>query len=341
MPELRKDPIIDRWVIISSERGQRPVFLSEEIEAPKAGAICPLCPGNEMMTPPEVFAIRPAFVSSPPNSANWVLRVVPNKFPALRIEGELDKQGIGLYDRMNGIGAHEVIVETPIHTQTLTGMDVPSVQNVFIAYRERTLDLLRDKRFKFIMIFKNQGSMAGASLAHSHSQLIALPIIPKRLSEEISGALNYYKYRDRCVFCDIIAQESEERQRVIYENDLFIAISPFASRFPFETWILPKKHEESFLFSMARDNYCAAADALSVVLRKQEKVLNCPPYNYMIHTTPVELIDAPFYHWHIEIIPRLTKMAGFEWGTGFYINPTPPEEATMFLQEAELPGRNS
>jgi UDPglucose--hexose-1-phosphate uridylyltransferase len=335
MPELRKDPIIDRWVIISSERGQRPVFIAEQ-EAAKPGAICPLCPGNEAMTPPEVFAIRPAAVSSPPNSPNWTLRVVPNKFPALRIEGDLNKQGIGLYDKMNGVGAHEVIVETPMHSQTLTGMEVSAVQNLFIAYRERTLDLLRDKRFKFIMIFKNSGSMAGASLAHSHSQLIALPIIPKRLSEEITGSLNYYKYRDRCVFCDIIAQETEERQRIIYENAHFIAISPFASRFPFETWILPKRHEESFVSSKADDNYFSIADALSTVLRKHEKILNSPPYNYMIHTTPLELTNAPYYHWHIEIIPRLTKLAGFEWGTGFYINPTPPEEATIFLQETDV-----
>jgi UDPglucose--hexose-1-phosphate uridylyltransferase len=262
--------------------------------------------------------------------------VVPNKFPALRIEGELNKQGLGLYDKMNGVGAHEVIVETPIHNQTLTGMEIPAVQNLFMAYRERTLDLLRDRRFKFIMIFKNSGSMAGASLAHSHSQLIALPIIPKRLSEEITGSLNYYKHRDRCVFCDIVAQESEERQRVVYENAHFIAISPFASRFPFETWILPKRHEESFVSSRTGDNYFSIAEALSAVLRKHQKVLNSPPYNYMIHTTPLELVDAPYYHWHIEIIPRLTKLAGFEWGTGFYINPTPPEEATIFLQEVDV-----
>jgi UDPglucose--hexose-1-phosphate uridylyltransferase len=336
MPELRKDPIIDRWVIISTERGKRPVFIAEEGEAAKPGVICPLCPGNEAMTPPEVFAIRPAAVSSPPNSPDWLLRVVPNKFPALRIEGDLNKQGVGLYDRMNGVGAHEVIVETPIHDQTLTGMEVAAVQNLFIAYRERTVDLLRDKRFKFIMIFKNSGAMAGASLAHSHSQLIALPIIPKRLSEEITGSLSYYKYRDRCVFCDIVAQETEERRRVIYENAHFLAISPFASRFPFETWILPKRHEESFVSSKAGDDYFSIADALSTVLRKLEKVLNSPPYNFMIHTTPSELANSPYYHWHIEIIPRLTKLAGFEWGTGFYINPTPPEEATTFLQEADV-----
>jgi UDPglucose--hexose-1-phosphate uridylyltransferase len=334
VPELRKDPIIDRWVIISSERGQRPVFLGEAEES-KPGAICPLCPGNEPMTPPEVFAIRPTAFPSPPNSSDWVLRVVPNKFPALRIEGELNKQGIGLYDKMSGVGAHEVIVETPIHSQRLSALDLPSVQNVFFAYRERTVDLFRDKRFKFIMIFKNSGSMAGASLAHSHSQLIALPILPKRVSEEINGSLNYYKYRDRCVFCDIVAQESEERTRVIYENEHFIAISPFASRFPFETWILPKRHEESFISSQD-DSYYSVADALSTILKKHEKILNAPPYNYMIHTTPVDLFGSPYYHWHIEVIPRLTKMAGFEWGTGFYINPTPPEEATIYLQEADV-----
>ena len=336
MPDLRKDPIIDRWVIISSERGQRPVFLSDKAEAPEPGAICPLCPGNEGMTPPEVFAIRLAPVSSPPNSPNWILRVVPSKFPTLRIEGDLNKKGIGLYDSMNGIGADEVIVETPSHTQTLTAMDTPSVQNIFVAYRERTLDLLKDQRFKSIMIFKNSGSTAGASLAHSHSRLVALPIIPVRLSQEITGSLNYYKSKDRCVFCDIVVQESEERKRVIYENEHFIAISPFASRFPFEAWILPKRHEESFLSSRRDDNYFSVADALSIVLRKHERILNSPPYNYMIHTTPRGLSGAPYYHWHIEITPRLTSQAGFEWGTGFYINPTSPEDATTFLQEADV-----
>ena len=230
MPELRKDPIIDRWVIISSEeRGERPVFFSEEVGPPKDG-ICPLCGGNENMTPPEVFAIRPDRASSKPNTPGWTLRVVPNKFPALRIEGVLNKEGLGLYDRMNGIGAHEVIVETPVHGQTLYTMDMASVQNVFIAYKERTIDLLRDKRFKFIMIFKNHGAVAGASLDHAHSQLIALPIVPRRVFEEINGGLAYYKYKDRCVFCDIIAQEAEDGSRVIYENGVFH--SPLALRGP-------------------------------------------------------------------------------------------------------------
>jgi UDPglucose--hexose-1-phosphate uridylyltransferase len=286
------------------------------------------------MTPAEVYAVRPG--NSSPNSPDWLLRVIPNKFPALRIEGSLNKEGVGLYDRMNGIGAHEVIIDTPVHGETLSNMSVRSIQNIFGAFKERVLDLAKDKRFRFTIVFKNHGTIAGASLDHSHSQLISLPVVPKRISEEISGSMNYYRQKDRCIFCDIIAQEQEDNVRVIYENKRFISLSPYASRFPFESWILPKNHESHFVFSSDDDGYRDAADALSMVLKKQDKVLNSPPYNFMIHTAPLGSGDMPYYHWHIEIIPRLTKMAGFEWGTGFYINPTPPEEATTYLKEADI-----
>jgi UDPglucose--hexose-1-phosphate uridylyltransferase len=279
MPELRKDPIIDRWVIISTERGKRPVFLSEEA-APSKSAMCPLCPGNETMTPPEVYAIRPH--GSPSNSADWTLRVVPNKFPALRIEGGLDKEGIGLYDKMNGVGAHEVIIETPHPTETLSDMPLMRIQDVFIAYRERILDLSKVTRFKYIMVFKNYGSVAGASLDHSHSQLIALPIVPRRVVEEINGGLVYYKFKDRCIFCDIIAQEKEDNVRVVYENDLFIALSPYAARFPFETWILPKKHEAVFADHDRGNNYHSLAEALSIAgygcVRPTPSIQLCYPH---------------------------------------------------------------
>jgi UDPglucose--hexose-1-phosphate uridylyltransferase len=333
MPELRKDPITSRWVIISTERGKRPVFFTEETPPQKAG-MCPLCPGNENMTPPEVYAIRPHL--SQPNCPDWILRVVPNKFPALRIEGGLNKEGIGLYDKMNGVGAHEVIVETPLHGQTLSKMDAREIQRVFVAYRERMLDLSKDKRFKYIMVFKNHGSVAGASLDHSHSQLIALPIAPKKVSEEIEGGLAYFKYKDRCIFCDIIAQEKEDNVRVVIENEKFIALSPYAARFPFEVWVLPKEHEAYFEQHKKEDNYFAISEITSFVLKKYDKALNSPPYNYIIHTAPSGSGDMPYYHWHMEIIPRLTKMAGFEWGTGFYINPTPPEEATAYLKEINV-----
>ena len=259
----------------------------------------------------------------------------PINFPPCELKGTSIKKALGLYDKMNGVGAHEVIIETPNRTEALSDMSVERIQNVFVAYRERILDLSRDRRFKYIMVFKNHGSVAGASLDHSHSQLIALPIVPRRVVEEINGGLSYYKFKDRCIFCDIIAQEKENNVRVVFENDLFIALSPYAARFPFETWILPKKHEAIFADHDRADNYHSLAETLSTILKKYVKVLNSPPYNYVIHTAPSGNTDVPHYHWHIELIPRLTKMAGFEWGTGFYINPTPPEEATDYLKEAQ------
>lgn len=330
MPELRKDPIYGRWVIIATERSRRPSDFAPE-ERKSVGGFCPLCEGNEDRTPPEVLAFREN--GTPPNSPGWLLRVVPNKFPALRIEGELDREGEGIYDKMNGIGAHEVVVETPYHHETLSTLPLKAVENVLWAYRERIIDLRRDDRLRYVMVFKNYGSAAGASLEHAHSQIIALPIVPTRVREEIDGAKNYFLYKDRCVFCDIIRQELRQRNRVITENNGFISIAPFASRFPFETWILPKTHQPSYELTEA-PSYGQAAEILSDTLRKLKQVLDDPPYNYIIHTSSFPEQDRDYYHWHIEIIPKLTKVAGFEWGTGFYINPTPPEEAAEYLREA-------
>jgi UDPglucose--hexose-1-phosphate uridylyltransferase len=331
MPELRKDPIHGRWVIISTERGRRPSdFVLEERKS--IGGFCPLCEGNEDRTPPEVFAFRDN--GTPPNSPGWTLRVVPNKFPALRIEGELNREGEGIYDKMNGIGAHEVVIETPHHHEILTTLPLKAVENVLRAYRERIIDLRRDQRLRYILVFKNYGVAAGASLEHSHSQIIALPIVPRRVSEEIEGGKNYFQYKDRCVFCDIIRQELRKGSRVINENKSFLSIAPFASRFPFETWILPKTHHPSFEY-MESSQYELAAQILSDTLQRIYQVLDDPPYNYIIHTSSFPEVDRDHYHWHFEIIPKLTKVAGFEWGTGFYINPTPPEEAAEYMREAK------
>jgi len=331
MPELRKDPIHGRWVIISTERGRRPSDFVVEQHKP-AGGFCPLCEGNEGKTPPEVLAFRGN--GTPPNSPGWSLRVVPNKFPALRIEGELNREGEGIYDKMNGIGAHEVLVETPLHQETLATLPPKAVENVLWAYRERIMDLQRDPRLRYVLVFKNHGVAAGASLEHSHSQLIALPIVPRRVSEEIEGAKNYFQYKERCVFCDIIRQEIQQKARVISENQAFVSIAAFASRFPFETWVLPKKHHSHFEH-MEPFEYEQAAQILSDTLRRMNQVLNNPPYNYIIHTSSFSDTEENYYHWHFEIMPKLTKVAGFEWGTGFYINPTPPEEAAGYLREAK------
>ncbi len=332
MPELRKDPISGRWVIISVERGKRPTdFISPSLKR-RAGGFCPFCPGNEHTTTPEIIAFRPA--STPPNSPGWTLRVVPNKFPALQIHGDLNKRGEGIFDMMNGIGAHEVIIETPDHQQSLATMPQRAAEDVLWAYYFRLTDLKKDVRFKYVLIFKNEGEVAGATLEHTHSQLIALPIIPKTVREEMESSKKYYDAKERCIFCDIISQEAESAKRVIYENDKYIAISPFAPRDPFEIWILPKRHESNFY--PADKSFTSLAEMLQRILKQLDAVLDFPPYNFILHTSPFKEEINEYYHWHIEILPRLTKRAGFEWGSGFFINPTPPEEATRFLREAKI-----
>ncbi|GAB4368789.1 MAG: galactose-1-phosphate uridylyltransferase [Calditrichia bacterium] len=261
--------------------------------------------------------------------------MVPNKYPALRIEGQLNRQGDGIYDKMNGVGAHEVIIETPDHFKDLADLEISSIRDVFWVFRERILDLKKDIRLKHVMVFKNQGMVAGASLEHTHSQLIATPIIPKRVLEEMDGAETYYKYKERCIFCDIIRQEIKDNIRVVYEEELFIAIEPYAPRFPFETWILPKSHASHFEM-ISDDGLQHLAVMMKEVLRRINIALNNPPHNFIIHTSPLQEAPLEHYHWHIEFMPKLTRVAGFEWGTGFYINPTSPEDAAKYLREINL-----
>lgn len=333
MPELRKDPITGRWVIIATERAKRPTdFVRERVEMHGSG-FCPFCYGNETKTPPEIIAYRSD--GSSRNAPGWSLRVVPNKFPALGIEGGLNRQGEGLYDKMNGLGAHEVIIETPDHKKTLAMLSQRQIEDVLWAYRDRILDLKKDRRFKYIMIFKNHGEAAGASLDHTHSQIIALPVVPKRVREEVDGAREYFNFKERCIFCDIIRQESESGVRVIADSPEFIAVAPFAPRFPFEIWIIPRVHQSAFEDSQKQE-FEQLASMLKDMLTRLDKVLDYPAYNYIIHTTPIPETPNEHYHWHLEIMPKLTKVAGFEWGTGFHINPTPPEESAKFLRAAAV-----
>ncbi|MBE0604536.1 MAG: galactose-1-phosphate uridylyltransferase [Deltaproteobacteria bacterium] len=328
MTELRKDPIVGRWVIISTERAKRPQEFAKEPSV-RRGGVCPLCPGSERMTPPEILAYRNG---GNPNDPNWTLRVVSNKFPALRIEGDLGKAADGIYDRMNGIGAHEVVIETESHDVDLFDLPENRFQEVLWAFRDRLLDLKKDRRFKSVIIFKNHGSAAGASLTHSHSQLIALPVIPKRVLEEMSGCRDYFRFRDRCVICDIIVQEMEQKSRIVEETGEFLAFAPYAPRFPFETWIVPKRHQCAYEM-IEEDQARALAAVFRRTLRRLNIALENPPFNFIIHSAPFEERALDFFHWHIEIMPKLTKVAGFEWGSGFYINPTPPEESAKFMRE--------
>ncbi|MBU8934808.1 MAG: galactose-1-phosphate uridylyltransferase [candidate division Zixibacteria bacterium] len=332
MPQLRKDPVTGRWVIISTNRRRRPSSF-ESVSEPGPAQLCPFCPGHEESTPPEILAYRQS--GTEPNRPGWSLRVFPNKYPALQVEGNLTREPHGLYDMMQGVGAHEVIIETPEHSCDMAEMDENAIRDVLWAYRERMADLARDRRLKYILVFKNHGAAAGASLEHAHSQLIATPIIPKKVLEEIEGSRKYFEFKERCVFCDIIRQELLDKERIVKDYDSFIAVEPFASRFPFETWILPKTHQSSYL-EMSESDFTILARTLKDILQRLKIALNDAPFNYILHTRPVSKEYHEFYHWHFEIMPKLTKVAGFEWGSGFYINPTSPEEAAAYLRNVDI-----
>lgn len=333
MPELRQDPITRRWVIIATERAARPTdFIHTDHEVNDRDR-CPFCEGREDRTPPEIYAARPD--GSWGNGPGWLVRVVSNKYPALRIEGDTTRTNVGMFTRMDGIGAHEVIIETTDHDTHLALLPPERIAEVIRAYYHRYEDLHRDPRFEYLLLFRNHGRAAGASLSHPHSQLIALPMVPKRITEELEAAEAYYLKQGNCIYCDFVHQEVAAQDRVVYENERFVALSPYAARFPFETWVLPRRHMASF-GGLSPDELPAMADVLKAALLKLSICVNNPPYNFIVHTAPYAYPRSPAYHWHIEIMPRLTHTAGFEWGSGFYINPVVPEDAARFLREAQM-----
>jgi UDPglucose--hexose-1-phosphate uridylyltransferase len=347
MSELRKDPLVDRWVIIAAERGRRPddFHAGEAPARGEGGPGCAFCEGNEAKTPAETWALRPE--GSPPNGPGWRIRVVPNKFPALQIEGEVRRRGLGIFDHMSGIGAHEVVIESPRHDWRMSQAPPAEIEPVLRACQTRLVDLYGDHRFRYVVIFRNYGPQAGASLGHPHSQLIAVPITPKEVKDKLNSAREYYGHKERCIFCDIIDQELMLGDRVVVEDDHFVALSPFAARFPFELAIYPKQHQHDFSL-LDDERRSALAQILHVCLHYLAAALGNPAYNYIINTAP-NTVPRPGksdywgtvaldYHWHLEILPRITRQAGFEYGTGFYINPVAPEDAADFLRETMAEG---
>ncbi len=339
MSELRHDPIQKRWVIIATGRSERPDSFSVEYADVGGEEDCPFCPGREHMTPPEIAAYREG--DGGPDSEGWTVRVVPNKYPALRIEGELTRRGVGLYDQIAGIGAHEVVIEGPDHEGGIAGMDLAHATAVYHMLQERLRDLMLDGRFKYVLLFKNEGAPAGATLAHPHHQIIATPVTPKTVAMELNSAKEHYLRKERCLFCDIINQEIEAGDRVVTLTDHFVAFAPYASRSPFELFIAPRHHQHSFT-DASPESLRGLAEIMQDVLGRLRNGLDHPPFNYVFHSSPNTDSEPKRpnhwatlkhdFHWHIEIVPRLTRMAGFEWGTGFYINPTPPEAAAQFLR---------
>jgi UDPglucose--hexose-1-phosphate uridylyltransferase len=331
MPELRKDPVVERWVIIAPERADRPQAWLRHADPYDAGEDdakdCPFCPGNESMTPPELHATR--------EGGRWSVRVVPNRYPALRTEIALARKARGMFDELSGTGAHEVIIETAQHGVSLAQLPPAQIAQVLLAWQVRMRDLSRDGRLRCALIFKNAGAAAGATLAHAHSQLVALPLVPSELQEELAGAAAHFARKERCIYCDLIAHELEVKERVVHESERFVALAPYASRSPFETWIFPRAHQSGFEHAAPEDAFACAAE-LRVLLRKIDIALEEPALNFFLHTAPLREPPLASYHWHLTVKPTVAGVGGFEWGSGSFINPTPPEEAASFLRQTEV-----
>ncbi len=341
MSELRHDPINRRWVIIAVERSKRPrEFVFEPPIPPGDEPPCAFCPGQEAVTPPELYAVREY---GPPNSPGWITRVIPNKRPVLAIEGEPERRGVGFYDRMRGIGAHELVIETPEHKRRPAQIPLLQFAAALNASRQRIGDLMRDRRFKYILLFRNYGAPAGATVHHPFQQLVATPVTPLSVVAQLETAKEHFRFKERCLFCDVLAQEIDDGSRIAHIDEHFVTIAPYASRFPYELSIYPRHHMHQFVDLDQAGTERLAAHMLEI-FRRLEVVLGDPPLHWILINAPNAGAGVPRpgywttlpwdWHWHIEILPRVTPLAGFEWGTGFHINPTPPEDAAAFLRDA-------
>lgn len=330
MPEFRQNMLTNEWVIIATERAKRPEdFQKKEVDKPQLpefSAQCPFCPGNESETPPATYTIE--------RNGKWLVRVVPNKFAALQKDISFQPKRVGRFLKATGYGIAEVIIETPLHNSTLATMDIESVQNAVNAYKLRYLSVAKEKQICFINLFRNHGVRAGTSLEHPHSQLIATPVIPPHVRNPIEQAVRYYDTHGQCIYCDMLAEEIRRQERVIAETDYFIAYAPYASRTPFEVRIMPKKHQASFAYIDGKE-LSDFASFLKNILARIYKGLGNPDYNSIIRSAPVGDEESKYYHWYMLIIPKLTTPAGFEIGTGIYINVTYPEQCAEFLKNVQ------
>jgi UDPglucose--hexose-1-phosphate uridylyltransferase len=350
-PELRKNIVTREWVIIAKGRSRRPEDYARQEQAQEEPAYdpdCPFCPGNESKTPPEVYALRERTGSGKPGAAaggsgaaaaqatRWLVRVVPNKFAALRGDGSDRLRHVGIYSARDGYGAHEVIVESPQHNKDLWEMPRSQVEAVIECYRQRYLAYEAAESLHQVLIFRNHGIHAGTSLMHPHSQLIAGPVLPHQIHLELVGSSEYLEYLGKCVFCAIIDHESRGDERTVLQTERFLVVTAFAARYPFEMWVLPKRHSIRFA-DMSEEEATDFASVLRDALGRLARCLGRPSYNYAIHSAPAAEHNVRAYHWHVEIYPRMTTLGGFELGSDIYINVTSPEDAAEYLRKAAAP----
>jgi UDPglucose--hexose-1-phosphate uridylyltransferase len=329
-PHLRKDPVTQRWVVISPDRaGLSAVPLPARSPGLPSEA-CPFCPGNESRTGREIHVEREP--GTPTNGPGWLVRVVADQYPIFRIEGGLEKSAEGMYDSMNATGAHEILIETPTHDQHWGDFDLLQLERVLRACRQRSLDLRNDTRFRHLVWVKNCG-LPGSVFQHPHSHVIASPFIPRAIEEELKGFSDYFRWKERCVLCDILKQERRDGRRILIDHEGVLSFAPFASRFPYECWIVPANHSHDF----GRATPGALRD-LAQVLRQTLRALNQrlqdPSFTLVLHSSPLGEYARDDYHWHIEIVPHPPHLVGPELGTGILINPVPPELAAEGLRAA-------
>jgi len=336
MHELRKDILLGRWVAVISE-SQAPSDYALSRNNNQDDKDCILCPGREDEIPGEIMSIRKPGTAL--NKPGWWVKAIPSLDPVFQIEGDLGRKGLGIYDKMNTVGANEILIESPEHTKRPEDIGPEQMVRVILLYKNRLIDLQKDSRVRYILIYKNSGKDAGEVFSHPTSFLIATPIIPKKVKDELDSAKQYYSYKERCIFCDIIREELRVGDRIILETKHFVAFCPYAAKFPFESWIVPKKHNCAF-HEIESEEIEDMGFILTCMLKKLRAIFHEPPFNYFIHTAPNMIPRKNHwhtlgedFHWHIEIIPRLRRISGFEWGSGFYILQTSPENAAKYLRE--------
>jgi UDPglucose--hexose-1-phosphate uridylyltransferase len=332
MSELRKDPVVERWVLVADDALRSPVIPRAREHIGK-DLLCPFCPGNEHLCPPDIFAYAPDGSGSA--HSGWQLRVIPNRSPLLMVEEGHRRSGEGLYDKITGVGANEVFIETPEHDIRQSQMSPAQLEGLIWAYQSRIHDLRKDGRIRSVYIYKNCGVQAGATLDHGYSLLVALPIVPRALAEEMEGARRHFLIKERCIYCDVIQQETSAETRLVAESRCFIAIEPFAPRLPFETWILPRRHAPRFEHIEPAEVHELAL-IFREVMSRIDAGLCSPDYNYWIHSAPFGNECDPYYHWHMEILPRITPSTGLEGGTDLHYNTTLPEDAAEYLRRLAI-----
>jgi len=319
MNELRKDYILDRWVIIAGDRGKRPTDFALKSEKIKKEKTCFFCPTNEHMTPPEISRIE--------EDGKWIIRVFPNKFPAVdKAEGSSPENFLNM---IPAYGVHEVVVDTNDHEKTLCDMSEEYLVKVFDVFMDRIRELEADSQSRYVSVFKNHKKIAGASLSHSHSQIASIPIIPSLVASELEASNNYIKKNKSCPFCDISKNESKS-ERAIFEDENVFTVAPYASRFNFEAWIIPKRHVKNF-DELKEDEKISFVKTLKQLLVRLRDGLKDPGYNFFLHYCP----KGEDFHFHLELCPRIGKWAGFEYSTNITINTMPPETAVKFYRELE------